>query len=80
MQPYFLTHVEALIDEGIAEINEEYDEMDKDENGIPKQPIAFWKKGEEWRYGFTATTCLPAAIGCSRPARAAPPPNCSVTV
>lgn len=49
MNLYYRTHVQALVDEGIAYWNKAYNESDKDELGIPKQPIAFWIPGEEWR-------------------------------
>ena len=49
MQPYFRTHVQALVDEGICYYNEEYDEEKTDANGHPLEPIAFWVEGEEWR-------------------------------
>ena len=49
MEPYFRTHVQALVDEGIAFYNENYDEEDKDEAGVPKEPIAFWFPEERWR-------------------------------
>ena len=49
MQPYFHTHVQALVDEGIAYYNKDYDEDKKDKDGFPVEPIAFWIEGEEWR-------------------------------
>lgn len=36
-------------DEGIAFYNENYDEKDVDEEGVPKEPIAFWFPEERWR-------------------------------
>ena len=36
-------------DEGIAFYNENYDEQDVDEEGVPKEPIAFWFPEEKWR-------------------------------
>ena len=49
MEPYFLTHVQALVDEGICYYNEKYDNTKLGEDGVPLEPIAFWVKGEEWR-------------------------------
>lgn len=49
MEPYFRTHVQALVDEGIAFYNENYDEDDVDEEGVPKEPIAYWFPEEKWR-------------------------------
>lgn len=54
MEPYFRTHVQALVDEGIAFYNENYDEEDVDDNGVPKEPIAFWFPDERWR-------CVPSS-------------------
>jgi len=56
MEPYFYTHVRALVDEGICTYNKLYDENDKDDKGVPKQPIAFWIEGERWRaFSFDET-------------------------
>jgi hypothetical protein len=51
MQPYFRMQVETYVEEGICYYNEndDYDEDDKDSDGIPKQPVAFWIESERWR-------------------------------
>ena len=49
MEPYFLTHVQALVDEGICYYNKKYDNTVLGEDGVPLEPIAFWVEGEEWR-------------------------------
>ena len=49
MLPYYLTHVQALVDEGIVERNKLYDANDKDLNGVPKQCVAFWIESQRWR-------------------------------
>tara|TARA_B110001450_G_scaffold256608_2_gene287735 strand:+ start:712 stop:2802 length:2091 start_codon:yes stop_codon:yes gene_type:complete len=49
MEPYFLTHVQALVDEGICYYNQKYDNRALGEDGVPLEPIAFWVEGEEWR-------------------------------
>jgi hypothetical protein len=52
MQPYYTTHVRTLATLGIAKYNLDFqaeEPEDFDEEGIPKEPIAFWCKGEEWR-------------------------------
>ena len=73
MEGYFHTHVQTLVDEGIAYYNDacafktdrtarsaltppsplhrmrRYDANDRDDAGVPRQPIALWVKGEEWR-------------------------------
>lgn len=51
MEPYFLTHVQALVDEGICYYNKNYhhNKTKLGEDGIPVEPIAYWVKGEEWR-------------------------------
>jgi len=49
MKHYFYTYVRCLERCGIVRWNDDYNEDDKDERGVPKQPIAFWRVGEEWR-------------------------------
>ena len=49
MRPYYMTHVRALVDEGIARWNPAYKENIKDERGVPVEPIALWNPGQAWR-------------------------------
>ena len=49
MKPHYDTLCATLVDEGIAEWNDAYDERDKDETGMPRQPRVLLIKGQEWR-------------------------------
>ena len=37
---------QKMVDEGICTYNPAYDETDTDDNGHPKEPIAFWVEGQ----------------------------------
>jgi hypothetical protein len=49
MMPHYDTLIACLLAEGIAVRNEKYDEDDKDEAGVPKEPQVLLVKGQEWR-------------------------------
>mmetsp|Transcript_31731 Transcript_31731/g.63367 ORF Transcript_31731/g.63367 Transcript_31731/m.63367 type:complete len:590 (-) Transcript_31731:1569-3338(-) len=49
MKPYYICHVQALVEHGICEWNKNYCEQDVDVDGVPREPIAFWVASERWR-------------------------------